>query len=44
MVIHTDIDIDAFKKAGLAAYEKMGLLEVREMIYKGWANSTNLGS
>ncbi|NLM55268.1 MAG: C4-dicarboxylate ABC transporter, partial [Firmicutes bacterium] len=34
MVIHTDIDIDAFKKAGLAAYEKMGLLEVREMIYK----------
>ena len=34
MTIHTDIDIAAFKEAGLAAYEKMGLLEVRDMIYE----------
>jgi len=34
MTIHTDIDYDAFRKAGLAAYERLGLTKVREEIYR----------
>ncbi|GHV54592.1 C4-dicarboxylate ABC transporter [Deltaproteobacteria bacterium] len=29
-----DIDIDAFKKAGTAAYQKMGVLEFRDAVWK----------
>lgn len=34
MTIVTDIDYDAFRKAGVAAYEKLGLSEVRKQIYQ----------
>ena len=34
MIIHTDVDIEAFKKAGEGAYEKLNLVKVRDDIYK----------
>ncbi len=34
MTIITDIDYDAFRKAGAAAYEKLGLAGVRQELYK----------
>ncbi|GAB2724436.1 C4-dicarboxylate TRAP transporter substrate-binding protein [Paenibacillus thermoaerophilus] len=34
MTIVSDVDIEAFKKAGEAAYEKLNLTEVRDRIYK----------
>jgi len=34
MTIVTDVDLDAFRKAGEAAYERLGLAEVRAEIYR----------
>ena len=34
MTIITDIDYDAFRKAGEAAYERLGLAEVRRQLYQ----------
>lgn len=34
MTIVTDIDLDAFRQAGLAAYERLGLADVRADIYR----------
>lgn len=34
MIIHTDVDIEAFRKAGEGAYEKLNLVKVRDDIYK----------
>jgi tripartite ATP-independent transporter DctP family solute receptor len=37
MIIHTDIDLEAFKAAGQAAYDKMNLTEVNEQIKEALA-------
>ena len=34
IVPESEIDMEAFKAAGEAAYEKLGLTEVRDQIYK----------
>ena len=34
MVIIQDVDVEAFRKAGQAAYDKLGLAEVRQLIYQ----------
>ncbi|MDD4012053.1 MAG: C4-dicarboxylate TRAP transporter substrate-binding protein [Sphaerochaetaceae bacterium] len=34
LIPESEIDMDAFRKAGEAAYSKLGLLEVRDQIYK----------
>lgn len=34
MIINKDVDKEAFKKAGEAAYKKLNLVQVREQIYK----------
>lgn len=34
MVIITDVDLEAFRKAGEAAYERLGLAEVRRQLYQ----------